>query len=824
MGRVGLALSGGGFRATLYHLGVIRYLRDAQILPDISHITTVSGGSILGAHLALNWDKYSGSAHEFDAAANEILQFIRLDIRNRIVRRFPLASTTNSLRRTLRLGHTRQFTRAGLLERQYERHLFGDVALSQLPDRPRLHILATNLSEGCLCSFNSNGLLLQRRSAGKRDRFERIDIGLATVPMAVAASSAFPGFFPPLELTGLEVGAEQGEFGTQAFTDGGVYDNLGLRMFRYIEQSQLQEIIPLRRGDLLELEDSVAAIISADQLPEQNPLHRLRKMVTSDYSRRNGGATPQSTEEWTDGLVHGLWEVIRSRRLYRHADFQNIELVDPEAESLLHYVRTTGRDPELNDGLWLNRQLVASALKQVVGKPCLREARDGFSAILVSDAGGKFKIGNGRAGGLIKTALRASDILMDRVQQLELETFENTPGVLFFPIGDVVEQSKDRWAPPREVQRQASNMRTDLDCFSNLEISTLVQHGYCVSRRACRDANLVDAEAPLGPPWDPIQPGNYQNGNANYPESRLQEGNSLQTARQLQKSAIRRTWSTLFSSDDWTTFVWVPILLIVALSLPLMIYRLNAQAQKQKTVLSAIAETSPVYRKLLTIVDETPDRPFVPAPFIDVDELPETDPTGYEVVSDTRIYDLRNWSGKTDSKIGPPAHVRIRIRRLAEAMENTILHMRGETEDGRPFIACQTESLKPVVSRMKQDNGSYLWDLALDFSHIPIGTDTEVVLDEIVVAELAEQTSDGGHFKFSIPIETGLVQIWMLMPEGRKYDYFQLTSYPIGQPELAKIVVPDTTVELPLGSIATFQIIKPPTNYRFECRWRWATK
>ncbi len=48
MNRLGLALSGGGFRATLYHLGVVRYLRDAGILSKVTHINTVSGGSILG--------------------------------------------------------------------------------------------------------------------------------------------------------------------------------------------------------------------------------------------------------------------------------------------------------------------------------------------------------------------------------------------------------------------------------------------------------------------------------------------------------------------------------------------------------------------------------------------------------------------------------------------------------------------------------------------------------------------------------------------------------------------------------------------------------
>src|SRR5262245_9503817 len=55
-----------------------------------------------------------------------------------------------------------------------------------------------------------------------------------TVPMAVTASSAFPGFFPPFELTGRDVGARGGEFGRQAYTDGGGFDNLGARMFRWL--------------------------------------------------------------------------------------------------------------------------------------------------------------------------------------------------------------------------------------------------------------------------------------------------------------------------------------------------------------------------------------------------------------------------------------------------------------------------------------------------------------------------------------------------------------------------------------------------------------
>src|SRR5215510_14415690 len=89
--KIGLALSGGGFRASLYHLGLIRFLRDAGILSRVTHVTAVSGGSVVAAHLLLNWDRYNGSTAEFESAANEMLAFARMDVRNRILRRFPLA-------------------------------------------------------------------------------------------------------------------------------------------------------------------------------------------------------------------------------------------------------------------------------------------------------------------------------------------------------------------------------------------------------------------------------------------------------------------------------------------------------------------------------------------------------------------------------------------------------------------------------------------------------------------------------------------------------------------------------------------------------------
>jgi predicted acylesterase/phospholipase RssA len=53
LGKIGLALSGGGFRASLYHLGVLARLAELDVLRSVEVLSCVSGGSIVGAHYYL---------------------------------------------------------------------------------------------------------------------------------------------------------------------------------------------------------------------------------------------------------------------------------------------------------------------------------------------------------------------------------------------------------------------------------------------------------------------------------------------------------------------------------------------------------------------------------------------------------------------------------------------------------------------------------------------------------------------------------------------------------------------------------------------------
>src|ERR1700752_948403 len=56
---VGICLSGGGYRAMLFHTGSLWRLYESGLLAKAQRISSVSGGSITAGVLALNWKKLS---------------------------------------------------------------------------------------------------------------------------------------------------------------------------------------------------------------------------------------------------------------------------------------------------------------------------------------------------------------------------------------------------------------------------------------------------------------------------------------------------------------------------------------------------------------------------------------------------------------------------------------------------------------------------------------------------------------------------------------------------------------------------------------------
>jgi NTE family protein len=179
---IALALSGGGFRATVFHLGVLARLAEENRLEEVNTLSTVSGGTLCaGLVFALNHFQWPNSA----AFKSSVLPAARKILTTKDLKGAMIARV---LTRIFEITDTRADDLSELMKEQWG----IKIALKDLPEKPRWMINAT-----CY-------------ETGKNWRFERFRMGDylfgytydTNLPLsdAMAASAGFPGLIGPLAL------------------------------------------------------------------------------------------------------------------------------------------------------------------------------------------------------------------------------------------------------------------------------------------------------------------------------------------------------------------------------------------------------------------------------------------------------------------------------------------------------------------------------------------------------------------------------------------------------------------------------------------------
>jgi predicted acylesterase/phospholipase RssA/MinD-like ATPase involved in chromosome partitioning or flagellar assembly len=275
VGKVGLALSGGGFRASLFHIGVLARLAELDSLRNVEVLSCVSGGSIIGAHYYLEVRKLLESKPDSEIKRQDYIEIVRRIERDflagvqRNIRTRVAASLFTNLKmiflpnysRTERVGELYEseiFSRVGADERanngpRYLR-IINPLYLDELMVRPAdgpadftpradnwrraakvpvLILNATTLNTGHNWQFTTSWMGEPPSSIATEidgnDRLRRLYYQQAPAPHgkvrlghAVAASACVPGLFEPLALSNLY--PEK----IVRLVDGGVHDNQGI--------------------------------------------------------------------------------------------------------------------------------------------------------------------------------------------------------------------------------------------------------------------------------------------------------------------------------------------------------------------------------------------------------------------------------------------------------------------------------------------------------------------------------------------------------------------------------------------------------------------
>jgi len=265
VGKVGLGLSGGGFRASLFHIGVLAKLAELDVLRHVEVLSCVSGGSIIGAHYYLEMRKLFKEKQDDEISRDDYIEIIKRiseqfltgvqrNIRTRVAAEF----TTN-----LKMIFLPNYSRTERVGELYEEELYAKVEdgeghhprwLNDLFIAPKgedkgfapkhdnwrraakvpiLILNATTLNTGHNWQFTASwmgeppvaintevdGNYRLRRMYYEDAPFDHQQIRLGH---AVAASACVPGLFEPIVLDKLYKDV------TVRLVDGGVHDNQGV--------------------------------------------------------------------------------------------------------------------------------------------------------------------------------------------------------------------------------------------------------------------------------------------------------------------------------------------------------------------------------------------------------------------------------------------------------------------------------------------------------------------------------------------------------------------------------------------------------------------
>ena len=228
----GLAMSGGGFRATLFHLGALVRLNEFGYLRKLDRFSSVSGGSITNGLLAVRWNQL-----QFNPATGVAANFGPLivePLREFCTHSIDAAAIGEGYLPGLIKGLTGGLVPlsdvADHVEAHYTRLFGGAVTLQAIPEKPRFIFNSTNFATGVDFRFS-------KPYAGDY-RIGYIPNPQFTVAFAVTCSSAFPPVLSPVvrdldpksfqHWKGADLFANQDYKSRLFLTDGGVYDNLGM--------------------------------------------------------------------------------------------------------------------------------------------------------------------------------------------------------------------------------------------------------------------------------------------------------------------------------------------------------------------------------------------------------------------------------------------------------------------------------------------------------------------------------------------------------------------------------------------------------------------
>lgn len=314
--KIGLALSGGGYRAAAYHIGTLSALDKLGILPKVDVISSVSGGSIISAYYALHSnEKYEKIATDFAAKLKiGVLQYAIVELFGVLLLcglLIWLCGWWIIVIEILLIAcfQFKVLPFSCLIEKRYNKHFFNGKTLTDFPVHPFVAINSTDVSTGQLFVFQTNNIYGYQYQNQNESIFKAKDFPIAK---AVMASSCVPFIFSPITIPAAYYKEKYYRWKKKPLLiDGGLYDNQGAHKLAEEQSSYKCDYIIVSDAGNSEINsnwviNTVSLLIKTSEIL----MRRIRNVQIQNniYSHNNIGRTAYVSLMWelSDRILKGF--------------------------------------------------------------------------------------------------------------------------------------------------------------------------------------------------------------------------------------------------------------------------------------------------------------------------------------------------------------------------------------------------------------------------------------------------------------------------------------------------------------------------------------
>src|SRR5262249_38576690 len=204
----------------------------------------------------------------------------------------------------------------------------------------------------------------------------------------------------------------------------------------------------------------------------------------------------------------------------------------------------------------------------------------------------------------------------------------------------------------------------------------------------------------------------------------------------------------------------------------------------------------------------------------------EPDFTGFEVLQDSRIIDLRLWKpdAPDDTNSLVYGYRRLKIRKRPEHAGNNRFLMDMLTTHPKAMVRFPQQRLQPRLFMSSAESTTVgenmcRWQMSVDLQRVPPGEYVDLIYEHMSPGEFVQRRQGSTMLAFHFKADTAEVTRWFLMPKGKSYRNYKIVQYETGKPDTVEEVKLVTEYLADDYSILAYKLMSLKAGMTYEVTW-----